>query len=118
MSEAALWIMIAGPYLAGARTESERAANHRRLNEAAVAVFERGHVPIIGVNLALPIIEAAGRDRFEDIMMPISLAAAQRCDACLRLAGSSSGADQEVQVFRDRGLPVFLSVDEIPRRAS
>ena len=109
-----MWIMVAGPYLAGARTEEDRAANLRRMNDAAVAVFDRGHVPIIGVNLALPVIDAAGQDRFEAIMMPLSLAAAERCDACLRLPGASTGADAEVATFRRRGLPVFFSIDEIP----
>ena len=112
-----MWIMVAGPYLSGARTAEDRAANLRRLNEAAVAVFERGHVPIIGVNLALPIIDAAGQDRFEAIMMPLSLAAAERCDACLRLPGPSSGADDEVATFRRRGLPVFFTIDEVPNAA-
>ena len=109
-----MWIMVAGPYLAGAKTEKDRAVNHRRMNEVAVAVFERGHVPIIGVNLALPIIEAAGRDRFDEFMMPISLAAAQRCDACLRIGGPSTGADAEMETFRERGLPIFFSIEEIP----
>ena len=114
MGDSSMWIMVAGPYLAGAKTEKDRAANHWRMNEIAVAVFERGHVPIIGVNLALPIIEAAGRNRFNEFMMPISLAVAQRCDACLRIGGPSTGADAEMETFHERGLPVFSSVEEIP----
>jgi len=31
-----------------------------KLNEAAVALFRAGHVPIIGVNMVLPMISAAG----------------------------------------------------------
>ena len=107
--------MIAGPYSSGTKTDIQRAKNLAVLNQAAVTVFEKGHVPIIGVNLALPIIEQAGTERFEEIMMPISLAAADKCDACLRVGGESSGADQEVKKFLDRGLPVFKHVDEIVR---
>ena len=109
-----LWIMVAGPYGSGSADAEARAANLRILNEAALAVFRRGHLPVIGVNLALPIIEAAGAARFDEIMMPVSLAVAERCDAVLRIGGPSGGADQEVERFRERGLPVFHAPGEIP----
>lgn len=108
-----MWIMIAGPYGTGARTEEERAANLRALNRAALAVFEAGHVPVIGVNLCLPIIEAAG-GREAEIMMPLSLALAGRCDACLRVGGPSAGADQEVALFHAVGKPVYGSLADLP----
>jgi hypothetical protein len=106
--------MVAGPYSSGAADAAARAANLRALNEAALAVFRRGHLPVIGVNLALPMIEAAGPESFDEIMMPVSLAAAERCDAVLRIGGKSGGADQEVARFRERGLPVFHAPGEIP----
>ena len=109
-----LWIMVAGPYRSGAADAAARAANLRILNEAALAVFRRGHLPVIGVNLALPIIEAAGPESFDEIMMPVSMAVAERCDAVLRIGGPSGGADEEVERFRERGLPVFHGLDEIP----
>jgi hypothetical protein len=106
--------MVAGPYTSGARTEVERQANLDVMNESALQVFEKGHVPIIGVNLALPIIQIAGLERFEELMMPISLAAADRCDACLRVGGPSDGADREMKKFESRGLTVYRNIDEIP----
>jgi hypothetical protein len=108
--------MISGPYTAGGADARGRAANLARMNEVALAVFRRGHVPIIGVNLALPIIEAAGPDprAFDEIMMPLSLAAADRCDGCLRVGGPSQGADDEVARFRAAGKPVWFSLDELP----
>jgi hypothetical protein len=84
------------------------------MNEAAVALFGGGQVPIIGVNLALPMIAAAGDDAYDEIMMPLSLAAAERCDACLRIGGPSTGADQEVARFRARGQPVYFAIAEVP----
>jgi hypothetical protein len=105
--------MVAGPYSSGVADAQARAANLRVLNEAALAVFRRGHVPVIGVNLALPVIEAAGADCFDEIMMPLSLAMAERCDAVLRIGGASQGADAEVARFRARGLPVFHALDEV-----
>lgn len=109
-----MWIMIAGPYSSGGADMASRAENLRRLHGAALSVFEAGHVPIIGVNLALPIIDRAGGERFDEIMMPVSLALAERCDACLRIGGASNGADAEVARFRERGLPVYFDLGEIP----
>jgi hypothetical protein len=109
-----MWIMIAGPYSTGAANSEDLHQNHSALNEAALQIFEKGHIPIIGVNLALPIISIAGEDRFNEIMMPISLAIAERCDACLRIGGASAGADQEVDNFNQRGRVVFNNINEIP----
>lgn len=109
-----MWIMVAGPYTSGAKTEEQKQENLRALNLAAAEVWRKGHTPIIGVNLALPVIDAAGHDNFDDIMMPMSLAAADRCDACLRIGGPSKGADDEADVFRRKGLPVYSSIEEIP----
>src|SRR5687767_5181029 len=109
-----MWIMIAGPYTAGAKTPADREANLLALNHAAYQVFRRGHIPIIGVNLALPVIQAAGPQMYDAVMMPLSLALADRCDAILRIAGLSRGADDEVDRVRARGGRVYLSVEEIP----
>jgi hypothetical protein len=109
-----MWIMISGPYSSGAATEAERAENLRKMNEVAAQVFRRGHVPIIGVNLALPIIAAVGAETYDELMMPLSLALAERCDAVLRIGGESRGADQEVERLRGRGRPVYQSLDEVP----
>lgn len=108
------WIMIAGPYSAGAKTAADRDANLLALNQAAYQVFLRGHVPIIGVNLALPVIQAAGLEMYEAIMMPLSLALADRCDAILRIGSLSRGADDEVERVLARGGSVYHRVEEIP----
>jgi hypothetical protein len=114
-----MWIMVSGPYTSGTGPggragPDERAANLQDMNRAAAAVFDRGHVPVIGVNLALPVIAAAGADRFEAIMMPLSLALAERCDACLRVGGPSKGADAEMDLFRAAGKPVYRDLADIP----
>ncbi len=106
-------IMIAGPYSSGTKNKEERAANLEVLNKAALEVFKKGHIPLIGVNNALPLIEIAGEEAFDEIMMPISIALAERCDSCLRVGGASNGADQEVENFRKRGKNVYFDVVEI-----
>jgi hypothetical protein len=109
-----MWIMIAGPYRSGSSDPAVWSNNLRKLNSSAVAIFQKGHVPIIGVNMALPIIDSAGQEFYETIMLPLSLCLTERCDAILRIEGKSIGADAEVDRFRARGLRVFQSLDEIP----
>ena len=46
--------------------------------------------------------------------MPLSLALADRCDACLRAGGPSKGADEEVARFVATSRPMFVALDEVP----
>jgi hypothetical protein len=111
-----MWIMVCGPYSTGAADEAARARNLDALNAAALEVFARGHVPIVGVNMALPLVELDGApDAAERLTMPISLALADRCDAALRVGGPSGGADQEIARFAEREAPVYTAVEQIPR---
>ena len=112
-----MWIMIAGPYKSGAPNAEAQAANLRKLNEAAVALHRAGHVPVIGVNMALPMVEAAGGTTaaYEELMAPVSLALVERCDACLRIGGPSQGADDEVRRFEAAGKPVYRAPADLPK---
>jgi hypothetical protein len=112
-----LWIMVAGPYRSGSSDPRVWASNLQALNDVAVAVLQKGHVPIVGVNLALPVIDSAGQESYGSIMPALSLGLTERCDAILRIGGASAGADEEVATFRTRGLPVFRSLEEIPDAA-
>lgn len=111
-----MWIMVAGPYRSGGADAAKRAENLAVLNAAALAVHRLGHVPVVGVNMALPILTAAGNDAaaYEEIVMPLPLTLADRCDACLRIGEASGGADAEVARFMTAGRPVFRRVGEIP----
>jgi len=108
------WIMIAGPYSSGSADAAQRQKNLDVLNRAALAVFAKGFIPVVGVNCALPLVLLEDKqDSFDRIMMPLSLAMSERCDACLRIGGPSKGADQEVERFRAKGKPVFFSLEEM-----
>lgn len=109
-----MWIMIAAPYTSGGADAALRAVRLAEMNQAALAILRLGHVPVIGVNMALPIIAAAEGDVFDEVMMPLSLALAERCDAVLRIGGPSQGADQEVARFRQAGKPVYVALKDIP----
>jgi hypothetical protein len=104
-------IMVAGPY--SAPTPEGRAANLLKMNLAAAALAKRGHIPVIGVNAALPVLEAAGLPYSDKLMMEISLALAARCDAVLHLA-RSTGADREADLIRGLGRPVFTRLEDVP----
>jgi hypothetical protein len=105
-------IAVAGPYSAGSSEEQRR--NLETLNRAAAEVLRLGHVPIIGVNAALPVVDFLGdnEDRYEAIMK-ISLAVVDKCDAILMI-GESAGAKRERELIRAKGLPVYTSIAEIP----
>ena len=110
-----MWIMIAGPYRHGSTDPKKWEDNHKKMNKLAYRIYKKGHIPIIGVNVALPIIETVGFDKYEDLMMPISLAMAERCDAILRIGGASTGADQEVEIFENKGLSIYYSLEDISK---
>lgn len=122
-ASAPLLVLIAGPYASGTDGDPDRmAANLRRLEEAAWPVFERGHVPMIGEWVALPVLTGMGASgptdpRAADVLYPTAERLLQHCDAVLRLPGESRGADNDVAIARRRGLPVYTSVEEIPHAA-
>ncbi|HSE79744.1 MAG TPA: DUF4406 domain-containing protein [Alphaproteobacteria bacterium] len=109
--EQRLLIMVAGPY--SAPTAAARAANLAAMNRVAAEVLRRGHIPMIGVNAALPVLDAAGLAFSDPAMMTISLALAERCDAVLQI-GRSPGANREVAAIRARGGRIYHSLDELP----
>ena len=115
-----MMILIAGPYRSGTDDDPEKmAANLARLEEAAFPIFDKGHVPMIGEWAALPILRGAGGGApgsavYDRVMHPTAHRLLARCDGVLRLSGKSTGADQDVRIARERGMPVWRSVDDIP----
>ena len=113
-------VLVAGPYRSGTGDDPDRlAANVRAMNEAALAVFRAGHLPVTGEALALPLIELAGSSRvgdaaFDEIFHPIARRLLERCDGVLRIGGPSGGADEMVALAREHGKPVFADVGELP----
>lgn len=97
------------------------AANRARLESFALPIYERGHLPMIGEWMALPIIHAAGGRLpgdpiFERYQYPVAYRLIERCDAVLRIDGNSRGADLDVARARELGLPIYRDAGEIPRR--
>jgi len=104
-------IAVAGPY--SADTKEQRKKNLDAMNDAASEVYKLGHIPVIGMNNALPVVDKLNDiDRYNSIM-EISLEIIDRCDAILMI-GESRGANMECDVISGKGLPVYRSVKEIP----
>jgi hypothetical protein len=103
-------IGIAGPY--SADTIGKRQKNLDDLNLAA-KLLELGHIPFIGINAALPVVEKSSvKDKYEAIMK-ISLALISKCDALL-VIGESPGANKERDLILSQLKPVYYSLEEIP----
>lgn len=116
-------VLIAGPYLSGTDGDPQKiAANRARLESQALPIYQRGHLPLIGEWLALPIIHAAGGREHGDAVFtayqyPVAQRLLERCDAVLRIPGASKGADLDVQRARELGLPVYFDIDSLPGMA-
>lgn len=115
-----MMILIAGPYRSGTGDDPEKmAANLRRLEEASWPLFRKGHIPMIGEWVALPVFAAAGGgpvggDLYDAVFHPVAHRLLERVDAVLRLPGASKGADEDVRRATARGIPVYHGIDEVP----
>jgi type III secretory pathway component EscU len=115
-----LIILIAGPYRSGTNDDPHLIAkNLDRLESFALSVYRAGHIPMIGEWIALPLIRKAGGVQLgdaisEQFLYPVASRLLERCHAVLRIEGESKGADQDVRIARERGLPVYFHLEEVP----
>jgi hypothetical protein len=95
------------------------AQNLERLESFALPIYRAGHIPMIGEWVALPVMKQAGSIALgdaisEQYLYPVAGRLLERCDAVLRIEGVSKGADEDVRIARQRGLPVYSSIEEVP----
>lgn len=115
-----MMILVAGPYRSGTGDDPVLIANNlAKLEAVTLPLFRAGHIPLIGEWLALPLLRQAGSTRagdaaYEEICYPIAHRLIERCDAVLRLPGDSKGADEDVRRARERGLPIYTRLEDIP----
>jgi hypothetical protein len=115
-----MMILVAGPYRSGTGDDPALMAyNLAKLEAVTLPLFRAGHLPLIGEWVALPLLRQAGSARpgdpaYEEICYPIAHRLIERCDAVLRLPGNSKGADEDVRQARERGLPVYTRLEDIP----
>jgi len=115
-----LMVLVAGPYRSGTHDDPTLIAkNVAAMTEAALQLFRAGHLPVLGEWFALPLIEQAGSQRigdavFDEIFHPVARRLVAKCDACLRIGGPSTGADEMVALARQHGKSVYFDVQELP----
>ncbi|MDF2734184.1 MAG: hypothetical protein K0S97_807 [Chloroflexota bacterium] len=115
-----LMILVAGPYRSGTDGEPARiAANVEAMTRTSLALYRRGHLPVMGEWFALPLIEQARSqgdpgDPDAEIFHPVAERALARCDAVLRIGGPSEGADRMVATAQRLGKTVYTSLEAVP----
>ncbi len=113
-------ILIAGPYRSGTNDDpAKMASNLQRLESVSWSLFQAGYIPMIGEWVALPIWQVAGGKTvgdalYEQILHPTAGRLLQLCDAVLRLEGESKGADNDVRLAQERGIPVYFNLNDVP----
>jgi hypothetical protein len=113
-------ILVAGPYRSGTGDDPALIAkNVAAMTDASLRLFRAGHLPVMGEWFALPLIEHAGSAGvgdavFNEIFHPISRRLVAKCDACVRIGGASTGADEMVALAKQHGKAIYFSVEEIP----
>ncbi|WP_052282019.1 NUDIX hydrolase [Kluyvera genomosp. 1] len=117
-------VLIAGPVRSGTHGDERLMhENLARMEQAALAVYRKGHIPVIGEWLAFPLSTAAGSTRIGDeiseaFLYPVAHRLLTRCDAVLRLEGASNGADNDVRIAGELGLAVYYSLGDMPSEAA
>jgi hypothetical protein len=115
-----MFILIAGPYRSGTNDDPLlMQQNLNNLESVALPLFRKGHVPMIGEWVALPLIHLAGSVKpgdaaWEEIQYPVAHRLLEKCDAVFRIPGASKGADEDVRVATARGLKVYYNIEDIP----
>ena len=117
-----MMILVAGPYRSGTNDDPVLIQrNVDAMEDTALAVFQRGHLPVLGEWFALPLLKHAGSKKigdavFDEIFHPIARELIGKCDAVLRIGGASSGADDMVATGERLGKRIFRDLSEIPER--
>ena len=118
-----MMILIAGPYRSATNDDPVLIQkNVAEMESYALSIFRAGHIPVLGEWLALPLVHLAGSKKigdaaFDEIFHPIAARLLGKCDAVLRVGGSSAGADEMVRIGRGLGLTIYTSPAEIANAA-
>lgn len=55
-----------------------------------------------------------GDEIWDRMQYPVSHALLRKCDAVFRIEGASNGADQDVMIAQELGIPVYYQLEEVP----
>ena len=116
-----MMVLIVGPFRSGTGNDPAlMALNLECLERTALEVYRLGHLPVIGEWVALPLMRRAGMKEigdpvYEEFAYPASHRLLRCCDAIFRVEGKSGGADADVQLAKELGMPIFHDLNELPK---
>ncbi|ROL84325.1 GDP-mannose pyrophosphatase NudK [Pseudomonas chlororaphis] len=106
-----LTILVAAPRYSATDNAAALAQQVASLDDWAAQLFEAGHNPVFGQWLGLATDASSAADEFQ----ARARQQLQRCDALLRIGGACARADALVAMGEQLGLPVYRSLQDIPR---
>jgi hypothetical protein len=115
-----MMILIAGPYRGGTNDDPDLIKkNLDKLESVALPLFRKGHIPLIGEWVALPLMHLAGSKKigdsiWDEMQYPVAHRLLEKCDAVLRIEGASKGADNDVKIAKEPGLKIYYDLNEVP----
>ena len=114
-----MMILIAGPYRSGTGDDPARWRQSESAGKCRLAAVPEGPCAddrrMGGLaDLAECRRQDVGDALYEQILHPTAHRLLERCEAVLRLPGASKGADNDVKIAKERGIPVYYSLDEVP----
>lgn len=119
MENKPLMILVAGPYRSGTNDDPLLIQkNVDAMNNMALTLYQKGHLPVLGEWFALPLIETAGSremgdDIWNELFHPVAIRLISKCDIVFRIGGSSGGADEMVRIGKEKGKRIVYSIEEI-----
>ncbi len=114
-----LMILVAGPYRSGTNDDPKLIQKHvDHMNETALLIYEKGHLPVLGEWFALPLIETAGSkemgdDIWNELFHPVAIRLISKCDIVFRIGGPSGGADEMVRIGEEKGKRIIYNMEDI-----
>ncbi|MGY4663824.1 nudix-type nucleoside diphosphatase (YffH/AdpP family) [Pseudomonas chlororaphis] len=109
-----LRILVAAPRYSATDDAAVLAQQVASLDDWAAQLFEAGHSPVFGQWLGLAADDSSAVGEFQ----ARARHQLQRCDALLRIGGACARADALVAMGEQLGLPVYRSLQDIPRCTS
>lgn len=114
-----LMVLIAGPYRSGTNDDPiliEK--NVDTMNEMALSVYRKGHLPVLGEWFALPLIATAGSKAMGDeiwneLFHPVAIRLIRKCDVIFRIGGPSTGSDEMGRIGKEYGKQIIYDIESL-----
>ncbi len=112
-------VLVAGPYRSGTNDDPALIQkNILAMNQMALAIYEKGHLPIIAEWLSLPLLKTAGStqigdEKWNELFHPVAIRLIAQCDMIFRMDGESVGADEIVRIGKEKGKLVIFNLSQL-----